>query len=190
MHLTHHYGCSPVGGLALSTRRRRWSSRTSSYASSGSSRWRHSLQDTLPGARATALEQPSCWHRLPPPCAWQCCVPPLSARLVQPTCWHRLPPPCGKQYCVPTEAAGLGQPKCWHRLPPAVRLAMLRAVLSSGLLEQPSCWHRLPPPWRCSSACRLQHPLSSRPLGTACRPHARGSAPCFITSAPCRLERT
>jgi hypothetical protein len=169
----------PVGGLALSTSRRRWSSRTSSYASSGSSRWRHSLQDTLPGARATALEQPSCWHRLPPPCAWQCCVPPLSARLVQPTCWHRLPPPCGKQYCVPTEAAGLGQPKCWHRLPPAVRLAMLRAVLSSGLgtalllappatavamqfcvppsapFKQPSSWHRLPPP--CTRQCPVFH---------------------------------
>jgi hypothetical protein len=37
----------------------------SSYASSGCSRWRHSLQYTLPGARATGLEQPSCW-RLPP----------------------------------------------------------------------------------------------------------------------------
>jgi hypothetical protein len=43
----------------------------SSCASSGCSRWRHSVQFSLPGARATGLEQPSCWHRLPPPCAWQ-----------------------------------------------------------------------------------------------------------------------
>jgi hypothetical protein len=35
-------------------------------------------------ALATDLEQPSYWHRLPPPCAWQCCVPPLAAALGQP----------------------------------------------------------------------------------------------------------
>jgi hypothetical protein len=45
------------------------------YASSGCARWRHSLQYTLPGAFATAL--PAYWQRLPPPCAWQCCVPPV-----------------------------------------------------------------------------------------------------------------
>jgi hypothetical protein len=39
---------------------------------SGCSRWRHTaylyVQYTLPGALATDWEQPSCWHRLPPPC--------------------------------------------------------------------------------------------------------------------------
>ena len=75
--------------------------------------------------------------------------------------------------------SSLGQPKCWHRLPPAVRLAMLRAVLSSGLgtalllappatavamqfcvppsapFKQPSSWHRLPPP--CTRQCPVFH---------------------------------
>jgi hypothetical protein len=69
----------------------------SSYASSGCSRWRHSLQYTLPGPRATALEQPSCLQRLPPPCAWQCGVPPDCAALGHPSFWHRLPPPCALQ---------------------------------------------------------------------------------------------
>jgi hypothetical protein len=56
----------------------------SSYASSDCSRWRHSVQITLPGARATGLVQPSCWQRLPPPCAMQCGLPPvcLGAALV------------------------------------------------------------------------------------------------------------
>jgi hypothetical protein len=37
----------------------------------GCVRRRHSVQSVLPGARATDLVQPSCWHRLPPPCAMQ-----------------------------------------------------------------------------------------------------------------------
>jgi hypothetical protein len=61
--------------------------------------WRHSVQYTLPAALATALEQPSCWHRLPPPCALQKPVSPL-ANLVQPSCWQRLPPPCVMQCSV------------------------------------------------------------------------------------------
>jgi hypothetical protein len=32
-------------------------------------------------------------HRLPPPCATQCSVPPVTAALTQPSCWQRLPPP-------------------------------------------------------------------------------------------------
>jgi glucose/arabinose dehydrogenase len=58
---------------------------------------RHSGQSVLPAARATALEQPSSWHRLPPPCAWQWSVPPPAAAFEQPSCWHRLPPPCATQ---------------------------------------------------------------------------------------------
>ena len=41
-----------------------------------------SLQYTL---RTTArLKQSACRHRLPPPCAMQCCVPPEAAAVVQP----------------------------------------------------------------------------------------------------------
>ena len=53
---------------------------------------RHALQRGVPPL-AAALGQPSCWHRLPPPCAMQCCVSPRAA-LVQPSSWHRLTPPC------------------------------------------------------------------------------------------------
>jgi hypothetical protein len=89
----------------------------SSYASSVCSRWRHSLQYTLPGALATDLEQPSCRHRLPAPCALQCGVPPVAAALGQPRCWHRLPPPCAVQ-CAVSPRADLEQSTVWHRLPP------------------------------------------------------------------------
>ena len=41
-----------------------------------------SLQYTL---RTTVrLKQSTCRHRLPPPCAMQCCVPPVAAAVVQP----------------------------------------------------------------------------------------------------------
>jgi hypothetical protein len=76
-------------------------------ASSGCVRRRHSVQSVLPGALATALLQPSCWHRLPPPCAWQWGVPPVAAALVQPSCWQRLPPPCAWQWGVPPATAAL-----------------------------------------------------------------------------------
>ena len=45
--------------------------------------------------------EPTSWHRLPPPCAMQFCVPP-AAPLEQPSCWQRLPPPAG------TAAASVG----------------------------------------------------------------------------------
>jgi hypothetical protein len=78
----------------------------------GCVRRRHSVQSVLPGARATAFEQPSCWPRLPPPCAWQWSVPHVAAPLEQPSCWHRLPPPCAWQWSVPPPTAALMQPSC------------------------------------------------------------------------------
>jgi hypothetical protein len=93
-------------------------------------------RNTLPGARATDLEQPSCWHRLPPPCAMQWSVSSWTAALEQPACWQRLPPPCALQWSEPSKA-DLVQPSSWHRLPPpcalltalapTVRLAVGRA---------------------------------------------------------------
>jgi hypothetical protein len=54
----------------------------------GCVRRRQSVQSVLPGALATALEQPSSWHRLPPPCAMQWSVEDFR------TSWgiERLPP--------------------------------------------------------------------------------------------------
>jgi hypothetical protein len=121
LHLAHRL--LAVGDPALSTHRRwstnslippvawgAWASPRCYGASSGCSRWRHSVQYTLAGARATALEQPSCWQRLPPPCAWQCCVPPVAAALGQPACWHRHArnsAPCRRErtWCSPSSGS-------------------------------------------------------------------------------------
>ena len=91
--------------------------------------------------------QPSCWHRLPPPCATQ--YPELpSADVRQSSCWHRLPPPCALQYSV-LPCADFRQSSCWHRFPPPC--ALQYSVLSIADFRQSSCWHRFPPP------CALQY---------------------------------
>jgi hypothetical protein len=119
----------------------RASARSSSALSTSAA---HAEQYLLPARRATDLVQPSCWQRLPPPCAMQWGVPPLSAPLVQPSSWHRLPPPWAMQRSVPPATADLKQPSCWHRLPPPCTTQY--CVSPRADLEQPSCWHRLPPP--------------------------------------------
>jgi hypothetical protein len=57
----------------------------------------------------------------------------LERTWVQPSSWHRLPPPCALQRCVPPSAVDLVQPSCWHRLPPSMRLAVRRATITSPL---------------------------------------------------------
>ena len=81
------------------------------------------MQKTLPAALETVLEQPSSWHRLPPPCAMQ--YPKTSrAVLEHPSFWQRLPPPCALQWGVPPDTATLEHPSSSHcRLP----MALVRA---------------------------------------------------------------
>jgi hypothetical protein len=61
---------------------------------------------------AAALVQPSCWHRLPPPCALQCRVPSAIASLIQPSSSHyaRLPiaPASTLAWALCAAAAGVG----------------------------------------------------------------------------------
>jgi hypothetical protein len=109
---------------------------------------RQSVQSVLPGALATDLEQPSCWHRLPPPCAQQWGVPPVAAALGQPKCWHRLPPPCALQ-CPVSPIADLMQSAVWHRLPPPCALQCPVSPIAD--LMQSAVWQRLPPP--CATQC-------------------------------------
>jgi hypothetical protein len=124
----------------------RASARSSSALSTSAA---HAEQYLLPARRATDLVQPSCWQRLPPPCAMQWGVPPLSAPLVQPSSWHRLPPPCAMQCGVPPATADLKQSSCWQRFPPPCETQC--CVLRSAPLMQFAVWHRLPPP--CALHC-------------------------------------
>ena len=63
--------------VRLASRSRKLSAEGAGCASAPSGcRERQSVQYTLPGTRATGLEQSSCSQRRPPPCAAQRSVPP------------------------------------------------------------------------------------------------------------------
>jgi hypothetical protein len=140
------------------------------------------------------LGQPSCWQRLPPPCALQWPVSPNSplgaALLLTPfapamrhtarcaassSCLGAVlllaplaaPVRSALQWPV-SPTADLVQPFSWHRLPPPC--ATQHGVPPPAAdLVQPFSWHRLPPP------CTLQYgvpPLSARleqPSSSHCR---------------------